>query len=151
MLPEDIDSRFWSKVNILESDSCWEWTDHVDSGNYGRFKINGKSWKASRVAWTLINGEIPAEGKNCVCHSCDNPICVNPNHLFLGSIADNNLDRDKKGRVASGERQARSKLTLDDVENIRSNKMNLTQTELGDIFEVKQNTISSVINKVNWK
>jgi len=95
--------RFWDKVDIKSSDDCWEWQAARDNTkmNYGIFGYKGKIRKAHRVAYELIYGEIPkGEGYHgtCVCHKCDNPGCVNPEHLFLGSQADNINDRNKKGR-----------------------------------------------------
>ncbi len=93
--------RFWSKVNKLSDDECWEWKSYTD-GKYGGFYANGKQHKAHRISWILENGPIPNIGPNgkrmCVCHTCDNPPCVNPNHLFLGTDSDNAIDRNQKGR-----------------------------------------------------
>ncbi|WP_223643966.1 HNH endonuclease [Corallococcus sp. EGB] len=93
----NIAERFWEKVR--KGEGCWEWTLAHLRG-YGVFTANGKHLRAHRVAWELTNGPIP-EGV-LVCHHCDNPGCVRPDHLFLGSNADNNADRDSKGRQARG-------------------------------------------------
>ena len=89
--------RFWEKVD--KSGDCWKWIAHLLKG-YGRFRLNNKTWSAHRVSWTLHYGEIP-EGM-CVLHRCDNPGCVNPEHLFLGTRTDNMKDRDQKGRGSNG-------------------------------------------------
>lgn len=90
-----IEERFWSKVNITDLLSCWEWTGFKNKG-YGQLEFRGKTQRAHRVVWMLIYGEIP-DGL-CVLHHCDNPSCCNPAHLFLGTMLDNNRDMIKKGR-----------------------------------------------------
>jgi hypothetical protein len=86
-------ARFWDKVD--KTDSCWLWTGKPDPKGYGRFKLSNRSWRAHRVSW-LIHFQDP--GDLFVCHSCDNPICVNPEHLFLGTHQDNMNDMYNKGR-----------------------------------------------------
>lgn len=89
--------RFFDKVDKTES--CWNWTASKRSKfGYGAFKMNGKLHDAHRASWILKNGEIPIG--IYVCHKCDNPSCVNPDHLFLGSPKDNVLDCIEKGRFS---------------------------------------------------
>src|SRR5262245_50376469 len=95
------EDRFWAKVN--KTDGCWLWTAQVNNKGYGRFyyypktETHRRSWGiyAHRLSWMLANGEIP-EGMN-VLHRCDTPACVNPEHLFLGTQADNMHDCKIKG------------------------------------------------------
>jgi hypothetical protein len=88
-------TRFWSKVHKAEH-GCWLWTASFRIGGYGNFMFRGKPHKAHRVSWILTHGEIP-DGA-LVCHSCDTPACVRPDHLFLGTHQDNMQDMNAKGR-----------------------------------------------------
>lgn len=94
-------ARFWCKVKLAGADECWEWIAGKDKDGYGWFKRD----RAHRAAWIFFNGRIP-EGF-LVLHTCDNPPCVNPAHLFLGTQQDNMTDCLKKGRRPSGERHWR--------------------------------------------
>lgn len=86
--------RFMAKVQ--KTDNCWLWTGPLSPLGYGYFSLNAKTVGAHRAAWTLLRGEIP-KGM-LICHRCDNPKCVNPDHLFVGTDYDNNIDCIKKGR-----------------------------------------------------
>ena len=90
-----LDERFWEKVRV--GDGCWEWQAALNSKGYGSIGYKGKVWLASRVSALLAGMDI--EGKH-VCHHCDNPNCVRPGHLFVGTHQDNMRDRDSKGRGA---------------------------------------------------
>lgn len=96
ILSEKNRERFWSKVAKKGEDECWNWTGTTHHNGYGVFKCGRKMHIASRLCWILMNGEI--QKKLFACHKCDNPICVNPNHIFLGTARDNNKDRANKGR-----------------------------------------------------
>lgn len=95
--------RFWSKVNIAGLNDCWEWQAYKNPDGYGMFRFNKIMVLSHRMAWLLTNTEIPAT--MVIMHKCDNPPCVNPNHLSLGTYADNIRDRDTKGRCRSGIRK----------------------------------------------
>jgi len=141
--------RFWQKVNKCGIDDCWEWTACKYANLlYGAILAEGKKKLAHRVSWELNNGEIP-EGL-CVLHKCDNPICVNPNHLFLGTHLDNSRDRDAKGRHVAcdqrGEKGPRSKLTNKEAHEIKilTKHGALTQWIIGDMYNVVQSRISAI-------
>lgn len=96
---EGIMERFWKKVDKRGPEECWTWLASVQTVGhpYGYFRFGKTMKKAHRISWMLNNGEIP-EGM-CVLHKCDNPRCVNPAHLFIGTQLENIRDRDRKGRT----------------------------------------------------
>ena len=93
MIPS-LTTRFFSKVN-KQDDGCWTWTAGRTKKQYGKFSVDGKTKQAHRVSWTLHNGDIP--GRLFVLHHCDNPPCVNPEHLYLGDHKQNMRDRLERG------------------------------------------------------
>lgn len=154
------EQRFWQNVVKLGDNDCWLWTGIVGRGGYGRFKINCKVVSAHRYSWELHRGEIDKSKSDfhgiCVLHKCDTPACVNPNHLFLGSIQDNIIDRDNKGRTAKWEGSHFSKLTLGKIKEIRSmygynGKGGLSLPKLASKFGVSISTIHHIVTNKTWK
>ena len=144
--------RFWNKVNKQEN-GCWEWTASERDGGgrgYGGFWLDGKWRKAHRASWILEHGAIPV-GLH-VLHHCDNPPCVNPDHLWLGTHADNVRDMHAKGRAASnpqpGESNGHAKLTEADVLAIRADSR--YHRVIADEYGVTQPLISLIKNRKRW-
>lgn len=108
---------FWAKISKDGPDGCWQWIGGTHKARgYGMFCFGGFNIVAHRVSWMLHYGPIPAD--TFVLHQCDNVLCVNPEHLFLGTNQDNYDDRDAKNRVAHGENAGGAKLKASDVIDI---------------------------------
>jgi len=138
---------FWSLVD--QSGECWEWLGCKNKTGYGVFS-NGLA--AHRFSWKSVHGTIP--NGLFVCHHCDNPGCVRPDHLFLGTSRDNILDAAKKGRLAQlkGEAHPSVKLTNDKVRKIRElyKTGKFTQKQLGFLYEVGRTNIGMIVRGKTW-
>jgi len=129
---------------------CIEWQGSKDKDGYGTFRSGKRDHKAHRFAYEKAFGIIP-KGM-LVCHTCDNPSCCNPEHLFLGTPRDNSNDCVNKGRQAKGVWNANAKLTDHIVCLIREMyKSGKTQQEIADIFGLFQTTVSRIVRGVAWK
>jgi hypothetical protein len=153
-----LEEAFW--INVVKHRSgCWLWRPGPLSKTlpYGRLLLSRKSgnvrWRAHRLSWTLHYGPIPA-GLS-VCHKCDNPLCVNPAHLFVGTEKDNKADMVAKGRQNWGEARPQSKLTLKQArwikKNARRNHPTRGYSVLARRFGVSRVAIAHVVNGVNWR
>ena len=146
--------EFLSNAAVLGIDDCWNWLRGKEGHGYGMAWYKGKSVKANRVSWIVHNGNLPewdGYGKGiCVLHKCDNPACVNPNHLFLGTQKENIKDRQAKGRTARqlGEKHGMVKLKEKDIVLIRESKK--SGAEMAKLFMVSQATISLIKTRKRW-
>lgn len=129
-------------------DGCWPWPKYCNDDGYGLTKLNGKTTVATRVSYQIAVGPIPT-GMN-ICHTCDNPPCVRPLHLFPGTHKTNYEDAKSKGRHSHGTRNGISKLNEDAVRFIRSNADAMTQTALAEMFGVRQSSIWVIIQRKAW-
>lgn len=147
--------RFWAKVRGCDTDGCWEWTGPFFQGKkYGQFgcgpRTSRKNRASHRYAFEEKNGPIPSG--MCVCHRCDNPSCVRPDHLFLGTHSDNTHDMIAKRRGAHGERHTSAKLTESQVAGIRQRRADGEKlSTMADEYGVSVGLISHICSGRNWK
>jgi HNH endonuclease len=152
-----VEDRFWAKVAKGGPQDCWTWTGCHDGYGYGHIRIEGHAVYAHRLSYELHHGPLP-DGLY-VCHNCptgDNPSCVNPAHLFLGTAKDNTQDMLSKGRQRyvsrPGEANPYAKLTDEIVLDIRRRiTTGETKAALAREYGVSHVTISRIINRKTWK
>jgi len=152
---KSIEERFWTKVQ--KADGCWLWTASVH-GTKGYGQINsggrGRPLQAHRVSWEIHFGPIP-DGM-IICHHCDNPLCVRPDHLFVGTKSDNALDAVRKGIFGDhwpkGERHYKTRLTNADALHIRAlHAAGANYGELASRYGISNSSISKLVRRVTWR
>lgn len=155
---DNILKRFWNNVDKTSNpNGCWEWQLSKRKG-YGFLKIHGRKRSVHRMSYVMHKGAIP--GKMLVCHTCDNPSCVNPDHLFVGTVADNSADMIKKGREshngpnkpAIGELNGNVKLKEVDVYRIRLfYKFGIESYKLIKWFNISKTQLHRILRNESWK
>ncbi len=150
MTPED---RFWSRVDKRTDLECWHWLGGTRAGGYGYMWFKGRLWRAHRLMWMLVHGAVP-EGL-LVCHKCDEPSCVNPDHLFAGTHDDNMQDASDKGRMPGGfirgEAHAGSKLTEATVLAIRDECATSSQRAVAARYGISQRQVGRIVRRDSWR
>ena len=145
--------RFSEKWELNKDNGCWEWQHATSSKGYGQIKIpkQRKQIPAHRLSYLIHYGEIP-DGM-LVCHKCDNPKCVRPSHLFLGSYADNSQDMAKKDRHLFGEKHPHNKLTEIHVRRIHSlfHDDGVSQGKIAQIYGIGQSTVWKILHGYRWE
>ena len=144
-------NEFWAKVARGAPNDCWEWVKGKDRDGYGLTRINGKQFRAHRLAMTL-SGVLVRRG-DVVMHSCDNPSCCNPAHLSVGSQAENLADMNRKGRARggsfAGERNNFARLVASDVRSIRTDGRKYA--DIADSNRISISTVAAIKNNRIWK
>ena len=147
----DID-RFWSKVDVRSSGECWAWVAGKRVGQYGVFAVKRKSWLSHRLSYLIEHGELPENLD--VCHACDNPSCVNPSHLWLGTHHENMADKVHKGRCNARKGSAHPAARIDEalVRTARAlwAEGNITQREIARRLSVSASLINRAVRGVTW-
>ena len=173
---DEVQRRYWSRVRVNGDTGCWEWAGHLATTGYGRLTVHYRGMLTHRAAYVLAHGPIPND--LWVLHHCDNPACVNPDHLFLGTNQDNVDDRQRKGRGHTGyvspDRRARgerhwsrthpelirkggavhnARLTEQNVQDIRKRHAtgDVALSELARQYGVTKQAIWNVVKRRNWK
>lgn len=134
-------TKFKSRLQIRDS-GCHEWTGYRDPNGYGRLTVNRVQHLAHRYAWRLHTGK--DAGEQHVLHTCDNPSCCNPAHLFLGDAAANHRDKARKCRAGK-------KLNAHAVRRLRAASEHLTYSELSRAFQVSEVTVHKILSRQTWK
>ena len=148
-------NRFWKKVPKNHTNNCWKWGGTIMVNGYGTLTIRPNKYYAHRASWMINRGPIP-DGLH-VLHKCDNPPCVNPEHLFLGTQRDNNNDKIRKGRARGGSMKGEShplvKMTNGKIKEIRARYKagGITQGDLASQYGMSQPGVSAIITGRLWK
>lgn len=155
-------NRFWSKVNliykddekqVLDYDACWEWNTGKIGKNYGSFYYDYKKRYAHRFSYIIHNNFKIINSIDLICHKCDNTLCVNPNHLFLGTSKDNSQDMVNKGRSSFGEKCGTSILTENQVRQILIDIWNNKYQNVYQIsrkYNINSGTIRDILDMKTW-
>lgn len=140
--------RFYAKVDT--SGDCHEWTAYKDRDGYGQFRYLGEQSRAHRVALILTGVDVPDD--MCVCHACDNPSCVNPDHLWVGTHLENNQDKANKGRSTHGSRNYFAEICEVDVVLIRDlYASGLKQQAIADWIGISNQSVSVIVTRKAWR
>ncbi len=143
------EERFWDKVHCEPNTGCWLWAGAEKGGGYGSFHYLDKSWYAHRASYEMHIGPIPDDGR-CILHKCDVKLCVNPEHLYVGTRSDNVRDALDRGLHPVGERHGLSKLTERDVREIRDLRGRFSQRSLSAQYGISQTHIRRIFDGERW-
>lgn len=151
----ELQKRLWKKVNIGKLDECWKWNQYTDRDGYGTFYFDGQSAKAHRYVYELYNG--PILKGHCICHICDNPSCLNPTHLFMGTHLENmnDMKQKKRSRNSLGELNTNTCLSESEIiyvfDLVLNNKIHFKQEIIEINPKFSYNIIKNILDGRNWK
>ena len=143
-------NNFYKKISKNCDNDCWIWNASKDKKGYGNFYFNGKKTLAHRASFEIHNDKIPVGF--LVCHKCDNPSCVNPDHLFLGTYKDNTDDmmKKKRGNMHNEENHFGAKIKKEQIKIIFNMSSNFSQREIAQKFNVSQCVIQNILHHKTW-
>jgi len=153
-LPDEVIYNFQRRIQISLISGCWEWTGIKNEQGYGvigksPYIRDGKNTRAHQLSWIIYNGKIP-KGLY-VCHRCDNPSCVNPDHLFLGTPKENTRDKMRKGRNNTGMGYIGTKLSPQDIINIRCDaSIGVSYKDIGVKYGISRRFASKIISRERY-
>jgi hypothetical protein len=141
---------FWAKVDKAGPNGCWLWTGTKVRLGYGQFRMRNKRWQTHRLAYVLTYGPVPAD--KFVCHKCDNPTCCNPDHMFVGTPADNMIDKMNKGRAPHGELNKMSRYTTAQVLEIRRlAAAGISERKIREVLGIGRGSVAQIIAGNTWR
>jgi hypothetical protein len=143
---EIIGKRFRYKYDVIQTTNCWIWNGSFKSDGYGQQWVDGKWIKAHRLSWFLKYG---VWSEQCICHKCDNPSCVNPDHLFEGTHQDNMTDMVNKGRSSNGFKNGQSFLTNSEIHSMKVDYKSgsFSQKDLASKYQCSRSHVCNIVNE----
>lgn len=138
------------RFTIDEKTNCWNYSGPLNEDGYGKISLNKKDFTAHRLIAHICIKPLMSTTE-VVAHKCDNPTCINPEHLFITTSAGNTADRTSKGRGARGEFHPNTKLVSDDVHKIRElYSSGLSQSHIAKLFSISQSSVFNIVNRKTW-
>lgn len=153
MISVETAAKFWERVDIKTSQECWKWKKNIIKNGYGQWAINRRKVSVHRLSFAITNDIDLKEIQDCILHHCDNRSCVNPNHLYNGTLSQNSLDREARNRSNRplGEKHYRAKLTAVKVLEIRELVKEKSKKELAVMYNVHEEQIRRIALRQSWR
>lgn len=143
-------------ASVVIVGDCWEWKYSMQRGNYGTFRRHGKQWTAHRISYFMFHVDAPmgvlTDRSIAVRHKCDNPPCINPDHLELGTHYDNVMDKVNRDRHNRGRRVWKAKLHDEDIETIfRMRRDGMSVIQIAEHFNIMRSSIYRILHRKAWR